>query len=110
MRRLRTDQVLSRPHRRGSCQDRPMAQGEPEPQDSQLGDALIDAARGALRILGGMVQLAAGITRVLAVGVLKATTAAEKAVEASEEDERKSDSEPKPTPKPRRRRQAERES
>jgi hypothetical protein len=34
-----------------------------------------------------MVQMAAGMTRLLAVAVLKAATAAEKAVEASEEDE-----------------------
>jgi hypothetical protein len=71
----------------GSCQDRPMAQNEPEPQESQLGDAVLDAMRGALRILGGMVQMAAGMTRLLAVAVLKAATAAEKVVEASEEDE-----------------------
>jgi hypothetical protein len=71
----------------GSCQDRPMAQSEPEPQESQLGDAVLDAMRGALRILGGMVQMAAGMTKLLAVAVLKAATAAEKAVEASEEDE-----------------------
>jgi hypothetical protein len=52
-----------------------------------LRDAVLDAMRGALRILGGMVQMAAGMTRLLAVAVLKAATAADKAVEASEEDE-----------------------
>ena len=36
----------------------------------------------ALRILGGTVQMAAGITRLLAIAVLKAAAAAEKAVEA----------------------------
>jgi hypothetical protein len=82
-----------------SCQDQPMAQSEPEPPESQLGDAVLDAMRGALRILGGMVQMAAGMTRLLAVAVLKAATAAEKAVEASEERERKPDSEPKPKPR-----------
>lgn len=87
-----------------------MAQGESEPQESQLGDALLDAVRGALRILGGMVQMTAAVTRVLAVAVLKAATAAEKAVEASEEDEQQSDSEPKPKPKPRNRRPEERGS
>lgn len=92
----------------GSCQDRPMAQSEPEPQESQLGDAVLDAMRGALRILGGMVQMAAGMTRLLAVAVLKAATAAEKAVEASEKDEETW--EPKPTPKPRTRRPAKRGS
>ena len=74
-----------------------MAQSEPEPHESQLGDAVLDATRGALRILGGMVQMAAGMTRLLAVAVLKAAAAAEKAVEASEEDEEK----PEPKPKPR---------
>jgi hypothetical protein len=87
----------------GSCQDHPMsgtvAEPEPEPRGSQLGDAVLDTMRGALRILGGMVQMAAAVTRVLAVAVLKAATAAEKAVEASEEDERKADSEPKPRTK-----------
>jgi hypothetical protein len=74
-----------------------MAQSEPGPEESQLGDAVHDAMRGALRIIGGMVQMAAGMTRLLAVAVLKAAAAAEKAVEASEEDEEK----PKPKPKPR---------
>jgi hypothetical protein len=45
--------------------------------------------RGALRIVGGMVQMAAGITRLLAVAVLKAAAAAEEAVKATEEDEEK---------------------
>jgi hypothetical protein len=87
-----------------------MAQSEPEPQESQLGDALLDAVRGSLRILGGMVQMAAAMTRVFAIAVLKAATEAEKAVQASEDEEQKSDSEPKTTPRPRRRRPAARES
>ena len=66
-----------------------VAEGEPEPQESQLGDAVLDAMRGALRILGGMVQMTAGMTRLVAVAVLKAAAAAEKAVEASEEDDEK---------------------
>ena len=74
-----------------------MAQSEPEPQESQLGDAVLDAMRGALRILGGMVQMAAGITRLLAVATLKTAAAAADAVEASEADEEK----PEPAPKPR---------
>jgi hypothetical protein len=85
-----------------------MAQGEPEPQESQLGDALLDAVRGGLRILGGMVQMAAAMTRVVTGVVLKAAAAAEKAVEAPEEDEETW--EPKPTPKPRTRRPAKRGS
>jgi hypothetical protein len=48
-----------------------VAQSEPEPQDSQLRDALLDAVSGALRILGGMVQMAAGVTRVVTVAVRK---------------------------------------
>ena len=72
-----------------------MAQGEPEPSESQLGDAVLDAMRGGLRILGGIVQVAAGMTRLLAVALLKAAAAAEKVVEATAEDEEK------PEPKPR---------
>ena len=86
------------PAETGSCQDQVMAEtvpdSDPEPQESQLGDAVLDAMRGALRIIGGMVQMAAGMTKLLAVAVLKAAAAAEKAVEASEEDEGK------PEPKP----------
>ena len=70
-----------------SCQDQPMAQSEPESPEYQLGDAVIDAMRGALRILGGTVQMAAGMTRLLAIAVLKAAAAAEKAAGASEADE-----------------------
>jgi hypothetical protein len=82
--------------RRESCQDQPVAQGEPEPKESQLGDAVLATMRGALRILGGMVQMAAGMTKLLAVAVLKAAAAAEKAVKASEEAVEK----PEPKPKP----------
>jgi hypothetical protein len=74
-----------------------VAEGEPEPEESQLGDAVLDAMRGALRILGGMVQMTAGMTRLLALAVLKAAAAAERAVEATEEVEE----EPEPKPKPR---------
>jgi transcription termination factor Rho len=58
-----------------------MANGEHEPAESQLGDAALDAMRGGLRILGGMVQVAAGVTRMVAVAVLKVAAAAENAVE-----------------------------
>jgi len=64
---------------------------EPQERGSDLGDAVLDALRGALRVVGGMVQIAAGITRVLAITALKAATAVEEAVEASQENE-----EPKP--------------
>ena len=72
-----------------------MEQNEPEPQDSQMGEAVLDAMRGALRVLGGMVQMAAGMTRMLAIAVLKAAAAAEHAVDTTE-DEEKARSEAKP--------------
>jgi hypothetical protein len=72
-----------------------MEQNEPEPQDSQLGEAVLDAMRGALRVLGGIVQIAAGMTRMLAIAVLKAAAAAEHAVDTTE-DEEKARSEAKP--------------
>jgi hypothetical protein len=72
-----------------------MTQSEPEPQESQIGDAVVGAMRGAFRILGGMVQMAAGMTRLLAVAVLKAAAAAEHAVETTEDEEEAS---PKPKP------------
>jgi hypothetical protein len=75
-----------------------MEQNEPEPQDSQMGEAVLDAMRGALRVLGGMVQMAAGMTRMLAIAVLKAAAAAEHAVETTE-DEQKARSEAKPKPR-----------
>jgi len=75
-----------------SCQDRRMATKKaPRELGSDIGDAVLDALRGALRVVGGMVQIAAGITRVLAITALKAATAVEEAVEASQENE-----EPKP--------------
>jgi hypothetical protein len=64
-----------------------VAEREPEPQGSKLGDAVLDTMRGALRILGGMVQMAAGVTRLFAVAALKAAEAASDAVEAAEADE-----------------------
>ncbi len=66
-------------------------------RESQLGDAVMDALRGGLHILGGMVQLAAGITRFLAVTAMKAAEAVQEAVEATEDGE-----EPEPQPKPKR--------
>lgn len=72
------------------------AEGEPEPRESPIGDAVLDAMRGALRIFGGMVQMAAGITRLLAIAALKAAAAAADAVEAAEADEEKPEGEPKP--------------
>lgn len=73
---------------------------DPEPRRSQLSDAVLSTVRGGLRILGGMVQMAAGITRLLAVTALKAAAAVEEAVEATEGEEEEPKPEPKPKPKP----------
>ena len=81
--------------------NRTVAESEPEPRGPGLGDAVLDAMRGALRILGGMVQMAAGITRLVAVAALKAAEAAADAVEAAEAAEADED-EPEPKPKPHR--------
>ena len=70
-----------------SWQDQPMAQDDPEPEESALGDAVLDAVRGGLRILGGMVQMAAGMTKFFAVAVLKTADAVEHAVGATEDEE-----------------------
>lgn len=75
------------------------AEDDPRLRESQLGDALLDAMRGGLRIIGGMVQMAAGITRLLAATALKAASAVEDAAKVTEESEEKP--EPKPRPKPR---------
>jgi hypothetical protein len=93
------DRVLGATRHRSSamCQDWRVAQSEREPEQSQIGDAVLDTMRGAMRILGGVVKMAAGMTRLFAVAVLKAAAAAERAVEASEADEEK----PAPKPKPR---------
>ena len=47
-----------------------MAQREPGPPEYRLGDAVLETMRGALRILGGTVQMAVGMTRMLAGAVL----------------------------------------
>ena len=66
----------------------------PAPSRSQLNDAILSTVRGGLRILGGMVQMAAGITRLFAVAALKAAEAASGAVEAAEADEDEPKSKP----------------
>ena len=69
-------------------QDGPMAKMTvPAPSRSQLNDAILSTVRGGLHILGGMVQMAAGVTRLLAVTAIKAVEAAEAVVEATEDDE-----------------------
>jgi hypothetical protein len=65
-----------------------------EPRQPQLNDAVLSVVRGGLRILGGMVQMAAGITRLLAVTALKAAEAVAEAVETAEDAE-----EPKAKPR-----------
>ena len=57
------------------------------PSWSQLNDAILITIRGGLHILGGMVQMAAGVTRLLAVTAIKAVEAAEAVVEATEDEE-----------------------
>ena len=54
------------------------------PTRSQVNDAILSTVRGGLRILGGMVQVAAGVTRLLAVTAMKAVEAAEADEEAAE--------------------------
>jgi hypothetical protein len=70
---------------------------DPEPRRSQLTDAIFTTVRGGFRILGGIVEMAAGITKVVAVTVIKAASAAEAAIEGTEGDGR----EPEPEPRPR---------
>ena len=64
-----------------------MAQDDREHPESQLADAALVAVRGGLRILGGMVQVAAGVTKVMAVAVFRAATLAEDAVGMPERDQ-----------------------
>jgi hypothetical protein len=61
---------------------------------SQLNDAIWSTVRGGFRIFGGMVQMAAGITRLVAVTAIKAAAAVEGAVGATESEEEEPD--PKP--------------
>ncbi len=68
---------------------------DPEPRRSQLNDAIFSTVRGGFRILGGMVQMAAGITRLVAVTAIKAAAIVEGAVGATGSD----DEEPEPEPR-----------
>ena len=54
---------------------------------SQLNDAVLSTVRGGMRILGGVVQVAAGVTKLLAVTAIKAVEAAEAVVESTKEDD-----------------------
>ncbi len=60
---------------------------DPTPARSQVSGAVLIAVRGGLRILGGMVQVAAGVTKLFAVTALKAAEAAEAVVEAAADEE-----------------------
>ena len=71
---------------------------DPEEARSQLTDAIFTTVRGGFRILGGMVQMAAGITRVVAVTVLKVASAAEEVVVGTDGDGW--EPEPEPTAEP----------
>jgi hypothetical protein len=65
---------------------------------SQLNDAILGTVRGGIRILGGMVQVVAGVTKLLAVTAIKAVEAAEAVVEATKEDGEESEPKPKQEP------------
>jgi hypothetical protein len=73
-----------------------MTEMDPATPRSQLNDAILSAVRGGLRILGGMVQVAAGVTKLLAVTALKAAEAAEAVVEATLTDQEGSEQDPDP--------------
>jgi hypothetical protein len=64
---------------------------DPGPRRSQLNDAIFSTVRGGFRILGGMVQMAAGITRLVAVTAIKVAAAVEGAVGATETEEEEPD-------------------
>lgn len=65
---------------------RTVTEDQPEPREPHLTDAVFDAVRGAMHIVGGMVQVAAGITKFLAIAALKAATVVESAVKAAEDE------------------------
>ena len=60
---------------------------DPEPRRSQLNDAIFSTVRGGFRILGGMVQMAAGITRLVAVTAIKAAAVVAGAVATDSGDD-----------------------
>jgi hypothetical protein len=71
---------------------------EPElERESPFGDAVGDVLQGAGRMIGGFVQVMAGITRLVLVAVVKADEANRHALEATQEEEKPK---PKRTPKP----------
>ncbi len=68
---------------------------DPSPLRTEVNDALLSTVRGGLRMIGGMVQVAAGVTRLLVDAAIKAVEAAEAVVEETEDDEK-----PEHTPEP----------
>jgi hypothetical protein len=83
-----------------------MSGTDPEPRRSQVNDAILSTLRGGFRILGGMVQMAAGITRLVAVTAIKAAAAVEGAVGATDSDEEEPEREPPKVAAPRRARRS----
>ena len=65
------------------------------PLRAEVNDAILGTVRGSLHILEGMVQVAAGVTRLLIDTAIKAVEAAEGAVEPAEVDEQEHKSKPK---------------
>jgi hypothetical protein len=63
---------------------------------SQVNDAILSSVRGGLRILGGIVEVAAGVTRLLVDTAIKAVEAAEDAVGATDVVEDQPEPESKP--------------
>ena len=64
-----------------------MAEGEAESREFPLGDAALDALRGGLHILGGLVQMVGGIARLVALTALKAADVVLESVESAEDEE-----------------------
>jgi len=74
---------------------------DPEPLRSQVNDAILKTIRGGLRILGGIVEVTAGVTRLLVDTAIKAVEAAEEVVEETSLDESAPEpNEPEPKQKP----------
>jgi hypothetical protein len=60
---------------------------DPAPLRSEVNDAVLSTVRGGLRALGGIVQVAAGVTRLLVDTAIKVVEAAEGAVMPTGGDE-----------------------
>ena len=63
---------------------------------SQAREALLFTIRGGLRIVGGMVEMAAGVTTLFIDMTVKAIEAAEEAIEAADDDDDQETSAPMP--------------